>query len=56
MTRCTEAGVYAEQFVETVVKALRAVVVGGVGFSHRDKQEDKFRVSKTGCRSGTKPI
>ena len=46
VTRCTEAGVYAEQFVETVVEALRAVVVGGVGFSHRDKQEDKFRVSK----------
>lgn len=29
VTRCTEAGVYAEQFVEAVVEALRAVVVGG---------------------------
>ena len=31
MTRCTEAGAYAAEFVATVVTILRATLVGGEG-------------------------
>ena len=36
VTRCTEAGVYSKQFVETVVDALRTVLVGGEASATED--------------------
>jgi hypothetical protein len=42
VTRCTEAGVYAPQFVQAVVQALQSLLtVGGEGlqFRHRSKLE-----------------
>lgn len=45
MTRCTEAGAYAAEFVATVVTILRATLVGGEGsgFSTTSSTQGKLR-------------